>query len=264
MRRMLLLAVALVLALTGCTTSSLNNSPDNRFVGQWVLVGGSDAHGKIPLGGTYVTLTINQGTAANGRGPCNDYTADIIGQPGPVFVRVTHRSRGLCTDQTFATLDQRYITDLKASTLAAVDGKILTLSSPTTALQFQSVPHFMIGGIVDIAWFAQVETFGDPSGNSYTAQPAGTLLLVHDGSAVMTVGACPAIKGHWITDAGEIVLTQLTGTQSKCYTPDDSANRTAVLEVIANGFQANVSEDTLTTTNPRTLTGIVFANDDDY
>jgi heat shock protein HslJ len=256
------ITIALALAVAGCTSSGAENAADSRFVGQWLLVSAKDANGAVPLSGTYITLTINPSAAATGRGPCNDYTAKVIGQPGAVFVDITHRSLGLCADTILANLDQRYITDLKASSIASIGANILTFTSSTTALQYHRVAHFMIGGILDITWVATTETFRDEIGNSYTASPAGMLLLSTNKTFTVQLGACPAIRGRWTTDAGEIVFVRSTGIDAACFTPDDAANRSSMMDALANGFQANTSDGTLNTTNPRTLAGLAFQRAD--
>ncbi len=255
-------APALLLALGGCTSSSKDTAADTRFVGQWVLASARDAGGTIDLRGTYITLTINPSEAATGRGACNDYTANIIGEPGAVFVHIVHRTLGLCSDVILAQLDQRYINALKASSLASVDGEYLTLASKNSSLLFHKVAHFMIGGIVDIPWLATNETFHDENGDSYSATPAGLFTLKRNKTFTMNVGACPNITGTWQMDAGEILLENLKGTDAACYTPDDSANRNAVMSVLANGFQASTRNGTLNTVNPRTLAGITFQHAD--
>lgn len=255
-------AVVICIGVAGCTASSVDNAADSRFVGQWLLVSAKDAKGDIPLGGTYVTLTISSSAAATGRGPCNDYTAKVIGQPGAVFVQITHRSLGLCADTILANLDQRYISDLKATSIASIDTDRLTFRSRNATLLYHRVPHFMIGGIVDITWVAITETFRDGLGNRYTASPAGMLLLSRNKTFTVHVGACPTVNGTWRMDAGEIVLVSLTGIDDACFTPDDTANRSSMMDALANGFQASTSDGTLNTTNPRTLAGLAFQRED--
>ncbi|MCU1469777.1 MAG: hypothetical protein JWQ39_926 [Glaciihabitans sp.] len=254
--------IALALAVAGCSASRADNAADSRFVGQWLLVGAKDASGTVPLRGTYITLTINPSAAATGRGPCNDYTAKVIGQPGAVFVDITHRSLGLCADTILANLDQRYISDLKASSIASIGANTLTFKSSTTTLLYHRVAHFMIGGILDIPWVATTETFRDEIGNSYTASPAGMLLLSSNKTFTVQLGACPDVRGKWTMDAGEIVFVSSTGFDSACFTPDDAANRSSMMDALANGFQANAGHGTLNTTNPRTLAGLAFQRAD--
>jgi heat shock protein HslJ len=255
-------AAAVTTAVAGCSTPAAPTSTAASFAGQWVLVTGSDAVGKIALNGTYITLTVDEAESATGRGPCSDYRAKILGRPGPVFVSVTDRAIAMCTDAQSPELDHRYLADLHASSLGSVDGDYLTLSSPTTRLMYHRVPHFMIGGIVDIPWAAQYETMIQSDGSSANFNdPAGSIILMRDHTFRMSVGACPALGGHWTQDAGEIVLNHVAHATAACTTPDDNQNRTDVMSALSQGFQFSVLNGTLVTTNPRNHTFMSFRSD---
>lgn len=252
-------AAGIAATVTGCSAPGAPSGRGASFVGQWVLVTASDAVGKVPLNGTYITLTIDEGESATGRGPCSDYRAKILGRPGPVFVTVTHRAIALCTDPQSPDLDQRYLTDLHASSVGSVDGDYLTFSSPTTRLMYHRVAHFMIGGIVDIPWAAQYETLIEPDGSSADfSDPAGAIMLRRDHTFRMSVGACPGLTGTWAQDAGEIVLDHVAHATAACSTPDDDQNRTDVMSALGQGFQFSVLDGTLVTTNPRNHTFMSF------
>ncbi|HEY4269861.1 MAG TPA: META domain-containing protein [Galbitalea sp.] len=260
---MLLAAIAMAAtvaaAISGCTVPGASKNTGSSFVGQWVLVSASDEVGKLPLNGTYITLTIDEGESASGRGPCSDYQAKIIGRPGPVFVSVTDRAIAMCTDSQSPQLDHRYLTALHDSSVGSIDGDDLTFSSPKTRLRYHRVAHFMIGGIVDIPWDAQYETLIEPDGSSADfSDPAGAIILLRDYTFRMSVGACPDLTGRWTQDAGEIVLDHVAHATAACTTPDDNQNRADVMSALSQGFQFSIGKGTLVTTNPRNHTFMSF------
>lgn len=253
------MAATVAAAIAGCATPGAPTNTASSFVGQWVLVTASDDAGKLPLNGTYITLTVDESESASGRGPCSDYQAKIIGRPGPVFVSVTDRAIAMCTDAQSPGLDRRYLAALHASSVGSIDGNYLTFSSPKTRLMFHRVPHFMIGGIVDIPWEAQYETLIEPDGSSAEfTDPAGAITLLHNYTFRMSVGACPGLTGRWMQDAGEIVLNHVAHATAACTTPDDDQNRTDVMSALSQGFQFSVLKGTLVTTNPRNHTFMSF------
>jgi len=263
---MLLAALAMVGAVaataSGCASPGTPSSTATSFVGQWVLVTGSDGQGRLPLDGTYITLTVDEAASGFGRSACSDYRAKIIGQPGPVFVSVTSKAIALCSGANYPLLDERYLADLHAASLGSVDGDYLTLSSSKTRLTFHKVPHFMIGGIVDIPWSAQFEGFTEEDGtNVQSLHPDGSLMLSSDRTFHMGVGACPDLTGTWMEDAGEIVLGHVAHADAPCDTPDDAQNRTDVMSALAQGFEPALLNGALLVTNPRNNTFMGFLHD---
>lgn len=257
---LLLLALTFLLVARP-TEPAVASGPDPRLAGEWLLSSASDHEGKLNLGDAYVTLTIRQRLSATGRGPCNNYDANLVGAPGPIFVTVVKQHFQQCPVIPHWTLDERYIADLRSATFASVTANELRLSSPHARLVFRRAPINNTTPLVGVTWAADYNNTSDTDGTVLTtSRVAGSLQFEADHSFQLTEQGCPVVTGHWAQNAGEIVVSSLKDDTDACSPLGDFRDRDYLLKAMKPGFEfiLNSYGSTLTLLEPKSGTAWQF------
>ncbi|HEY2643306.1 MAG TPA: hypothetical protein VGI56_06120 [Galbitalea sp.] len=250
----ILLAFVIALLLVSRTSqSAVAGGPDPRLAGQWLLTKASDGRGKLDLDDVYVTLTIRPALSASGRGPCNNYTASIVGAPGPVYVTVVRRQFEQCPILSHWNLDKRYAAALKATTFANVSDAQLTLSSPHATLTYRHAPTHSTLALTGVQWIADYNNIEATDGTSVTNTAAGSVVFDTDHTFRIDTQGCPEVAGRWAQDAGEIVVSGLAHEKDDCRGLGDYRDRDFMLKAMKPGFQVFFSTygNTLTMFEPK-------------
>ena len=242
------LAALAVLALAGCAVSPKPPPQRSPFAGQWKFTGGQDARGALTAGDIPSGLTIGSGTAVSARGPCRDYSLDLFGQPGAVFVKVRHVSFGVCDEPAANQLDVRMLAALRATTFAAIDGRILTLKSHTTTLDFSPAPAVNMSTLRDSRWLTQ-DTVVTLSGNNLVVD--ATLRFPTDHSLTLSIAGCATMTAHVEVEVGYILISQVHNGDVACEAGQSTGIHADIVELLTGGFTFSGAPGGLFITNPR-------------
>jgi hypothetical protein len=245
------------LALAGCATSPHPPPQLSPFAGQWTFAGGKDARGALTVGDIPSGLSISTGTSVIARGPCRDYSLDLLGQPGAVFVKVRHVSFGLCDEPAANRLDVRMLAALRATTFAAVDGRILTLRSHTTTLDFSPAPAVNMSTLLGTGWRVQdiVQTM---SGNNLEVD--GTLRFPTKDTLTLSIASCATVTAHLRIVAGYILMSRVTNADVTCEAAQSLGIRAEIVDLLTGGFTFSGAPGGLFVTNPRLQETVRFTS----
>jgi heat shock protein HslJ len=248
-----MLAGALVIAtlISGCaTTTGTAPASDPHLAGEWELASATDAAGALDMPGPPITLTIAANASPHGRGPCNDYDARIIGATGPVFVTVTGRSTGYCNEPQLREVENRYLKDLGATTLATVINGLLILASGRTRLTFDPATVVKKSLITGKTWHITAFSVADKYYNELRPAPDHLDLRLNKNGTLAVHTPCSLVTGTWVVDAGEIVVAHMSMPAHSCPV-SEFVDRATVVMVLSHGFIPQPFGGTLILTNPR-------------
>jgi hypothetical protein len=271
----LALALTLMLALAGCVASPKPPPQRSPFAGQWTFTGGEDARGALSAGDIPSGLTIGPGTSVTGRGPCRDYSLDLFGQPGAVFVKVRHVSFGVCDEPAANQLDVRMLAALRATTFAGVDsaaavdsaagvdtaagvdGRILTLKSSTTTLDFRPAPAVNMSALLESSWTAE-DTVQTISGNNLVVD--ATLRFPTKDTLTLSIADCATVTAHLKVVVGYILISKVLNRDVTCEAAQSTGLRVEMLDLLSDGFTFSGAPGGLFITNPRLQETVRFTS----
>lgn len=140
------LGLVTALALSGCAASaSANAGDDDTGSGvdtdtTWVLVGGTDSEGALPVEAGDVTLIIGDGGI--GGEVCNAYGGDFTGSvgtssPGQISISEVFSTQMWCEADGLMELETRFHAALQSATEAQISGGTLHLNGDDVRLRFR-------------------------------------------------------------------------------------------------------------------------------
>ena len=139
------LSLITALVLSGCAASATASGDDDTGSDidtdtTWVLVGGTDAAGSLPVEAGDVTLAIGDGGI--GGEVCNAYGGDLLGSagstaPGEISISEVFSTQMWCEADGLMDLETRYLAALQSATEAQVSGSILHLNGDDVRLRFR-------------------------------------------------------------------------------------------------------------------------------
>ncbi|WP_166348685.1 META domain-containing protein [Phytoactinopolyspora limicola] len=246
------LAALLLAGCGGDDETDGDATGDGAIDGEWELTEGTGPGGPLPLADDYrVTLTID-GTQIGGVSACNHYGA-TASRDGDTFAIAEIESTAMGCEPTAMDLEVAYHEALRDVATATREGDVLVLAGPLTDLRFTEIPPVPTAELVGTEWLLDTLIDGEVA-SSVGGDPA-TLLLAADGSLTATTG-CRELIGQYTEAGGEVVVTELAVTDQLC--PDElQAQDEHVIDVIGDGFQADVEGDRLTLTSTGGL-GLVY------
>lgn len=140
------LSLITALALSGCAASaSASGGGDDAGSGidadtTWVLVGGTDAAGALPVEAGDVTFVIADGGV--GGEVCNAYGGDFGGSvgttaPGEISISEVFSTQMWCEADGLMDLETRFLAALQSATEAQVSGGVLHINGDDVRLRFR-------------------------------------------------------------------------------------------------------------------------------
>ncbi|HEY4269860.1 MAG TPA: hypothetical protein VGM94_16880 [Galbitalea sp.] len=246
--RALVLVLLVGLALAGCSAAQKPQPERSPFAGQWTFTGGRDARGVLTVGDIPSGLTIGSGTSVIARGPCRDYSLDLFGQPGAVFVKVRHVSFGVCDAPTANQLDTRLLAALRATTFAEVDNRILTLRSRRTTLDFKAAPPVNMSALLHTSWMTE-DTVMTQSGNILTVD--ATLRFPTERTLTLSIADCAVTTARMRVEAGYIQLSSVQNGDVGCQAAQSTGIHAGLVDLLTGGFTFSGVPGGLFITNPR-------------
>ena len=146
-------AVAAVLAISGCANAQPTSSPDPQLLGTWHLVLATDRGATVASGAEDITLIIGDSKHTGGASPCAQYRATITGGIGAVFIDASFVGRNIrCTDPGLTKIDNQYLDALGSASVASIDDGVLVLSSPHSSLVYLKPALSSTGTLQNTRW----------------------------------------------------------------------------------------------------------------
>lgn len=250
------LAALALAASAGCggagTTVATGGSPD--LAGTWHLVSGQDAEGTLdPPAGREVTLVV-KGADASGTSACNLYGATVAVEGRSVSFGRIGGTEMACEPQVME-LERRYLAGLQSVTTAARAGDAVTLTGPDVVLDFELDATVDDAALVGTPWL--LESLIDGESVSSTV-PGGSLLLRENGTFVASTG-CGDLLGAFRVHDGAVTVSGFVDepAPAKPCSEQVMAQREHMVDVLRDGFEAQVEGRRLTLTGPAGL-GLEF------
>lgn len=246
------LAALALAGLGGCggagTTVAAGGSPD--LAGSWHLVSGRDAEGTLGLpAGREVTLVV-KGPDASGTSGCNLYGATVAIDGRSVSFGQIGGTEMACEPQVME-LERRYLAGLSATDLAERSGDTLTFSGSDTTFVFERDAPAVDADLIGTPWV--LESLVDGESVSSTV-PGGRLVFREDGTFVASSG-CGDLLGSFRVHDGAVAVSGFVDepVPAKPCSEQVIAQREHVVDVLREGFEAQVDGDRLTLTSAQGL-----------
>jgi heat shock protein HslJ len=203
----LLFAIPVLVACATATPSP--TAPPEPFdaTGNWVLESGFISEGAIPiLAANPITFSVD-GAQVTGTAACNGYGGHLELVNGYLHVGELSAETALCgePDGEVMRSEEAFIQALGRIATGHGEGDRLTLSGPTTRLDFRRLPPLPISQIVGTDWL--LESVIDRGVLSAAIGEPATLRLEAGGTFHGSTG-CRTFTGTWIEAAGRLVATQ--------------------------------------------------------
>jgi heat shock protein HslJ len=148
-------------------------------------------------------------------------------------------------------LERRYLAGLRSVTTASRAGDTLTLTGPDVILDFERDAPSADADLTGTPWV--LESLVDGESVSSTV-PGGRLVLREDGTFVAATG-CGDLLGSFRVDDGTVTVSGFVDepVPAKPCSEQVLAQREHVVDVLRDGFEAQVDGDRLTLTSAQGL-----------
>jgi heat shock protein HslJ len=230
------IAVAAVLAASGCAAVPPTSNPDPQLVGTWHLVLATDHGATIASGAEDITLTIGDSNHTGGASPCVQYRASITGGVGAVFVDASVAGRNIqCTDPALTKIDNQYLDALGSASVASIDDGVLVLSSPHSSLVYLKPVLSSTGTLQNTRWtLVQPPDLRESTAVSLSFGAVNQLTITT---------SCTTMIAHYLLIEDVIILRGVSATPigSRVCTPTDRVAQA----VLTGQLTADVSSATI-------------------
>ena len=245
----MLVVVGLMAAVVGLMAAAAcgdGAAPDPQ--GAWELEEGT---GVTLVPGHRITLEV-EGEEIQGRAACNLYGGTMQLDDDSVTIGPLDQTAMECEPDVMDA-ERAYLDLLTGAETIAVDDDELVLTGAEGELRFALLPPVPEADLYDTTW--TLETLIDGETSSSTSGDAATLTLGADGTISGSTG-CRTLTGAYVVQGDEIIVTSMSADGS-C--PSDGMWRQDghVVEVLGDGFRAEVDGDRLTLTSTGDL-GLVY------
>jgi heat shock protein HslJ len=255
----LLVAASCVLAACG---QGHAGSPELQaeILGDWELVEWTSNGAAIaPPEGYRATLLIDE-DRLGGVSFCNTFGAGYRLHGGGLHLEGDQGGTAMGCAPDVMAAETAYVRALGAADeTVAVDGGHLVLTGGGLTLRFRPVPAVPASDLVGTRWVLETVLQGDNTSSvaSSTVGAPAVLTLSPDGTFTGSTG-CRSLSGTWAAAAGEVRFPNMTA-DGEC--PADLAGQDAhVVQVLGDGFRAEITEDRLTATDASGL-GLVYRDE---
>jgi heat shock protein HslJ len=255
-------AGAVLLLLTSCAAPRDEGGPDPGLRGQWELQAATDQGGTIPLANQLITLTIDGDNTTSGRSTCSDYTAHVYGNVSTLWVTATLPRVQNCGIQIQQDIEFRYINDLNQVRTSTLTGGVLHLLAPGIDLQYHRALTIPLNLVVGKTW--RLATVA-PDSYYATENPVpdpetGATIRFSANGTLVGKTACNTFTGHYVQNAGEIVVEHLAALSSGCSNSEGSVAQTHLLLVLKSGFTFLSGVSDLKISSPRAELSLGFVS----
>lgn len=233
-----LIAAALVaLLLAACSMVP----SDGTLTGEWSLGSGALRGAAItPVADAPITLTLDA-TEASGSAGCNSYSGSVtLAGERVTFGDMLTTLMGCQPAQ--ADAESAYLEALHLVERGRRDGDRLTLSGPQAELAFDLVPPTPDATLVGTDWRLETVIQGDAALSFDGVE--GIRAAFADGSVTVTVG-CRVLAGSYTTTGGEVAVDRMDVGANSCPDAVLAAVERTIVDGLADGFTASISEDRL-------------------
>jgi heat shock protein HslJ len=236
MQRLIAAALA-ALVFTACSVIPSGGT----LAGEWRLVSGTLLEAPItPVADAPITLTLAAAEASGSAG-CNSYG-------GPVSITNDRVSFGdlmttlIGCQPPQAEAESAYLEALGLVERGRRDGDRLTLSGPQVELVFELVPPTTDATLSGTSWRLETVIQGDAAMSFEGIEGIGAAFA--DGSVTVTVG-CRVLAGSFTAAGGGVAVDRMQVGASSCPDATPSAVEEAIVDGLARGFTAAITEDRL-------------------
>lgn len=243
------------LTLTGCSGGATSGRPTAGIdLGgpAWELVSGTV--GDLPLelpDGYRITLLVQSGELTGNAG-CNDYGTSVRVVGNEVVVGSDIGATAQDCDPEVMVVESAYLSALPRVDTGSREGDRLELSGDRVRLVFAELDPVPVEGLVGTPWVLSELVRDDE--RSPARGEAARLLLRLDGTVSGGTG-CRSLRGRHVESGDEVLLTSLSA-EGDCTTGLQDQD-SLVVEVLGDGFRADVAGDVLTLTS-RGGAGLVY------
>jgi len=240
-------AVMALAAAAGCGTGSATEVPAAP-TGSWRLASGTVDGGRIETFATHRITLVLEGERVGGSAACNSYGGPV-GIDGDQFEARDLAVTEMACEPPVMAAEAAYLDALgRVDTIRREDGR-LVLAGPSIELRFDPLAPVPTSQLLDTPWELDTVIRGDVA--SSVPGPAATLRIGSDGSLAGETG-CRSFRGRYVLRGDEIHVTELAvdgaATAGVC-TDEGVEQDRVVLEVLGDGFRAQVEGDRLTLTS---------------
>ena len=254
-----LLRIPLVLALlvAGCGGSITPGveDPDAGAQGSWQLVEGRGPSGPVPILDSHrITLTFEDGRAG-GTAACNHYGGEVHVDGSQLRIdQIAVTDMGCMPDDAMEA-ERLYLEALPAVTAFERNGDRLTLTGPDTELVYERLEPPPTAELTGTRWELESLVHGSGADGTVSSVRGGYLLLEEDGTFTGSTG-CRKLFGEW-TRSGDTILATSMHAEGDC-TADLEEQDRHVIDVLGDGFRAEVDGQQLLVTDPNARTGLTY------
>jgi heat shock protein HslJ len=242
---MFLCAISLLVACATATPSPTASAEPFDATGNWVLESGLISEGAIPILADFpITLSID-GAQVSGTAACNGYGGHLELVNGFLQIGELSAETALCggdPDGEVMRSESAFIQALGRISAGHGEADRLTLSGPTTRLEFRRLPPLPTSQIVGTDWL--LESMVDGGVASVAIGEPAMLRLEADGTFHGSTG-CRTFTGTWIEAAGQLVATQ-AGMEGEC--PSDLVGQDGAIIQAFDGSIPTIAAERLTLT----------------
>jgi heat shock protein HslJ len=255
-------ASAVLLLLAACSSPRDEGGPDPGLRGQWELQSATDLSGTIPLANQLISLTIDGDNSTAGRSTCSDYTAHVYGNVSTLWVTAAMPTTQNCGTEIQQAIEYRYITDLNQVRTSTLTGGVLHLLAPGIDLQFHralTIPlTLVVGKTWNLATVAPDSYYATT--NPIAAPETGATLRFSPDGSLTGKTACNTFTGHYVQNAGEIVVKNLEKKNTGCSGASEPTAQTHLLLVLNSGFTFLSGVSDLKISSPRAELSLGFVD----
>jgi heat shock protein HslJ len=257
MRKLLLLVAIVAIGSVACdsTTPSVTpvvapsvtpsdgpNTPPDDMTGEWQLEHGKVDGAAVPIvKGSDITMSVHV-PSITGKSACNSWSGRLSVVGGEIHVTDVISTAMACADDVMAS-EQAFMRAIGLVRTAQRDGDRLTLRGADVELVFSNLAAAPSADLVGTTWRLESLSSGDTA-----VSPVGdpVILVLDAGGTFSGSTGCRQFTGSWTEGTGQIVVTTMT-MYGEC-APDRADQDGRVVDVLGDGFGAQVEGDRLTLT----------------
>lgn len=257
MKELLRIPLVLVLLVAGCGGSVTPGveDPDAGAQGSWQLVEGRGASGPVPILETHrITLTFEDGRAG-GTAACNHYGGEVEIDGSELRIDQLAGTDMACEPPEAMEAERLYLDALTGVTAFERTGERLTLTGPDVELVYERLEPPPTAEMTGTRWELESLVHGSGADGTVSSVRGGYLLLEENGTFTGSTG-CRELSGEW-TRSGDTIHATSMQADGDC-TADLEEQDRHVIEVLGDGFRAEVDGQQLALTNPNGEAGLIY------
>lgn len=238
--------VALLIALSGCSSAGASSAPPSPdgvvdATGDWQMSSGVVDGAPFPIvPDAPITMSV-KGSEIGGRSACNFYGFEVVVENGQLKLQAGGMTQMACPDPAMAA-EAAFHAAIGRVAAATRDGDRLTLLGPGVELTFDRLPPVPFAQLIGTDWVLESLISGGAVAN-VARQPA-TLRIEANGTFSGSTG-CRTFTGRWVEANGGITPTDL-GMEGEC--PPELASQDGHVVGVLEGFRVSIDGDVATLT----------------